>query len=147
MTKSGMLNGVATGGQHLTARAIGRDLRRRSLMRVVAVAAAAAAIGAAAGYSLRAHSGTVTVRVGQAYSTPYQIVISTKQWSYAVPLHVRWRDSAGTWYEAGSRRPACLPPTGAIHNVTFGTVNVNGGGGPSYAQVVWVDCSATAAAP
>jgi hypothetical protein len=114
-------------------------------MRIVVVVVAAAVVGVAAGYVLRAHSGTVTVRVGQAYSTPYQIVISAKEWSYAVPLQVRWRDTAGTWYEAGSRRPACLPPTGAIHNVTFGTVNVRGGGGPSYPQVVWVDCSATTA--
>jgi hypothetical protein len=112
-------------------------------IRVIAVVVAAAMIGVSGGYALRDRAAPVTVRVGQAYSTPYQIGISAKQWSYDVPLHVLWRDIAGTWHEGS--RPACLPPTGEIRNVTFGTVDVSGGGGPSYRQVVWVDCSAAGA--
>lgn len=143
MAESGMLEHVATEGQRLTARAVRWHLRRRLPVRVIAVVLAAAVIGVAGGYALRDRAATVSVRVGQAYSTPYQIGIFTRQWAYAVPLHVFWRDIAGTWHEGS--RPACLPPTGEIRNVTFGTVNVTGAGGPSFRQVVWVDCGAAGA--
>ena len=117
------------------------DRRPHWPVRVVTVVLLAAAVGGIGGYVLRDRSATVTVRVGQAYSTPYQIGISVKGWSFVdVPLHVPWRDIGGTWHYGDP--PACLPPTGVIRNVTFGTVNVSGGGGPSYPSGVWVDCDA-----
>jgi hypothetical protein len=139
-----MLEDVATEGHQLTAPAARWDRRRRLPVRAIAVVLAAAVTGVVGGYALRDGSSSVTVRVGRAVSTPYQIGAFTVQWSYAVPLHVTWRDVDGTWHEGS--RPACLPPTGEIRYVTFGTVNVSGGGGPSYRQVVWVDCGAAGAA-
>ena len=120
-------------------------LRPRRSLRVVAIAAIAAAIGGVGGYLLRDRAATVTVRVGHAISTPFQIAILTTGWTYAVPLDVTWRDIEGTWH-LGSR-PTCLPPTGEIGNVTFGAVDVRGGGGLSSRQVVWVDCGSTNGAP
>jgi hypothetical protein len=83
--------------------------------------------------------------MGDAISTPYQIGISSKGLLYAVPLHVSWLDAEGTWHDEGGSRPACLPATGQIKNVVFGTVNVTGPGGLSWRQVVWIDCSASTA--
>ncbi len=99
----------------------------------------AATLGGVGGYLLGTRPATLTVRVGQAYSTPYQIGISTKGWFYDVPLRVSWRDGAGAWHQ--DSRPTCLPPTGEIPNLTFGTVNVTGPGGQGWRQVVWVDCT------
>jgi hypothetical protein len=144
MTESGTLSDVAVNDGLLGARAGWWNRRPRRSARLVAVAALAAAIGALGGYAVRDRSATVTVRVGEADSTPYQIGIASKGWAYAVPLHVSWRDLEGTWHDDSSR-PACLPPTGQIESVVFGTVNVTGPGGLSWRQVVWIDCGASAA--
>ena len=109
-----------------------------SLRRGTALAVVAAGIGLVAGYGIRDQQPTVTLRTGQGHSTPYQIGLTSKDWSYGVPLVVSWRDKQGTWNQGS--RPACLQPTGEIAKVKFATVDVQGGGGPGTRQVVWIDC-------
>ena len=136
-----MIENVAANGGHVAAGVARWDRWPRWPARVVAIVVVAAAVGGIGGYALRDRASTVTVRVGKAVSTPYQIGIAIRGWSFLdIPLHVPWRDVGGTWHFGD--RPACLPPTGAIPDVTVGTVNATGGGGPSYPLVVWVDCGA-----
>ena len=75
---------------------------------------------------------------GTAYSTAYQVSVTTGGWSYDVPLQVPWRDSSGSWHDAS--RPACLPPTDRSMPVRFAWVPAHVAQ-VSWRAVVWVDCS------
>jgi hypothetical protein len=47
--------------------------------------------------------------VGIAHFTQAQIGLESDDWTYNIPLDVRWTDTNGVWYEGG--RPECLPPS------------------------------------
>lgn len=108
--------------------------RRRLLVVAVAVPAMLAALG---GYWLGAARGGTAEHVGTAYSTASQISVETEDWTYNVPVDVRWTDASGGWHEG--KRPGCLPPTGKIQGVRFSAVPSNARGAETR-QVVAVHC-------
>lgn len=127
---------MAQPNQESSATPAGRR-RPNLVVALVLVALSAGAVGAVAGYVVRGRQPAVAVRIGSPHSTPFQVSIQADGWVYDVPLNVQWRDATGGWHEG--IRPTCLPPDGELPPVKFATVNVNGPG-PSWRQVVWVDC-------
>jgi hypothetical protein len=104
---------------------------------VIALTAAAAAVSLTAGVVVARAQPSVAIRVADGYASPAQAGVSTKGWSYDVPLDVQWRDATGSWHENG--RPDCIPTHGAIHHLRFATVTAKVEG-VTWRPVVWVDC-------
>lgn len=121
------------------------ELNRTGLMaigtpgrRVVAGVIALLASVAALAYWIGTTRSAASEYVGDAYSTELQIGIRTDDWSYDVPLDVRWTDSTGQWHEGS--RPECLPPErGSLSGIRFAAVPVETRG-IGFRQVVAVFC-------
>lgn len=107
--------------------------------RMLAVAAAAIAVVAGlGGFWVGSSKGDAFETVGTAHSTEAQIGVEGDDWSYNVPLDVRWTDADGTWHDSG--RPECLPPSDtALEGVRITAVPVEARG-MAFRQVVAVHC-------
>jgi len=95
--------------------------------------------GAALGYWFGTSRSGVSEHVGDAYSADTQIGIQTEDWTYDVPLDVRWTDADGGWHEGS--RPECLPPSdsGVLSEIRFAAVPVETRG-IGFRQVIAVFC-------
>ncbi len=105
----------------------------------LAMAAAVIAVLAAfGGYWIGSSRGAAFETVGTAHSTGAQIGVEGDDWSYDVPLHVRWTDVEGGWHEG--ERPECLPPSDtALEGIRITAVPVEARG-VGFRQVVAVHC-------
>ena len=127
------IGGPGSSGAYMPGITIGHRYAARALRAVVV-----GVLLVAAGYALHGQPSTVTVRMGTPYSRAGQIAITTSGWIYNVPLTVRWLDGTGNWHEGD--RPVCLPPTGTLPTVQFGTVSWTRAG-TGVRTVVWINCA------
>ncbi len=101
-------------------------------------AAAVAVLAALGGYWIGSSRVAAFEAVGTAHSTATQIGVEGDDWSYNVPLHVRWTDAGGGWHEG--ERPRCLPPSDTpLDGIRLTVVPVEARGA-GFRQVVAVHC-------
>jgi hypothetical protein len=91
----------------------------------------------AGAYFLGTTRPMVWTHTGMAQSAEGAISVEVDGWTYNIPLDVEWRDANHSWHDSG--RPDCLLPANVNVPVTFGSVDVTGGG-LGWRQVVWVAC-------
>lgn len=97
-----------------------------------------AALAGTAGYWFGTSRHGAFEVVGIAHSTAARIGVETENWSYNVPLDVRWTDANGEWHEG--ERPRCLPPSSdSLPGVRIAAVPVETRG-LRFRQVVAVYC-------
>jgi len=105
---------------------------------MMVAAASVVVVAAVGGYVLGSSRDAAFEVVGTAYFTDTQIGLEGDDWTYHVPLDVRWTDREGTWHEGG--RPACLPPSDTtLEGVRVSAVPVEVQG-LGFRQVVAVHC-------
>lgn len=109
---------------------------------VLLAAAAVALFGAGFLVGSGSVQPALTVHTGMASSTEQTIGVIADEWTYGIPLDVRWEAADGTPRFGG--RPDCLPPSDVeVGPITFAAIEVTVGDS-TWRQVVWVSCRESA---
>ena len=91
-----------------------------------------------AGFIVGSAQAGTSLHTGMASSTEQTIGVTADEWTYGIPLDIRWEDEVGTLHFGG--RPDCLPPSDTeVGPITFAAIEVSVGDA-TWRQVVWVSC-------